>query len=230
MGISAGLGVDALRAGVVTSSTRPTSPYEGQVIYETDTNRVLVWDASAWVAPNSTTANPPGLEKITPTISSAGGTAASVSGGVVSIGNGNTSVTVTAFSADYENYVVVMNRVLASSGNPGAYMTIGNAATAYYSVTAYWAYDNSGDGTAKRNNSTEWNTGYFGANHYSAQFTIYGPFVALRTAISGSAAGDLYESVTNGMLANNNSYTSFTIAPSSGSFTGGTIRVYVYRN
>ena len=35
--------------GVVTSTTRPASPYEGQVIYETDTNRVLVWDASAWL-------------------------------------------------------------------------------------------------------------------------------------------------------------------------------------
>lgn len=35
--------------GVVTSTTRPATPYEGQVIYETDTNRVLVYDASAWV-------------------------------------------------------------------------------------------------------------------------------------------------------------------------------------
>jgi hypothetical protein len=35
--------------GVCTSSTRPTSPYEGQVIYETDTDRVLVWSGAAWV-------------------------------------------------------------------------------------------------------------------------------------------------------------------------------------
>ena len=38
-----------LRPGICTSSTRPTTPYEGQVIYETDTDRVLVWDASSWV-------------------------------------------------------------------------------------------------------------------------------------------------------------------------------------
>jgi hypothetical protein len=31
-----------------TSSTRPSSPDEGMCIYETDTDRVLVWDASAW--------------------------------------------------------------------------------------------------------------------------------------------------------------------------------------
>lgn len=38
-----------LRPGVVTSTTRPTNPYEGQVIYETDTDKVLVWNNSAWL-------------------------------------------------------------------------------------------------------------------------------------------------------------------------------------
>lgn len=37
-----------LRTGVCTSTTRPSAPYEGQVIYETDTDKLLVWDASAW--------------------------------------------------------------------------------------------------------------------------------------------------------------------------------------
>lgn len=37
------------RPGVCTSTTRPTAPYEGQLIYETDTDKVLVWDGSAWV-------------------------------------------------------------------------------------------------------------------------------------------------------------------------------------
>ena len=36
---------------VVSSSTRPTgsSLYEGRVIYETDTDRLLVWNGSAWI-------------------------------------------------------------------------------------------------------------------------------------------------------------------------------------
>jgi hypothetical protein len=38
-----------LRPGVCTSSTRPTAPYEGQMIYETDTNNSLVYNGSAWV-------------------------------------------------------------------------------------------------------------------------------------------------------------------------------------
>jgi len=36
---------------ICTSTTRPASPFEGQTIYETDTDRKLVWNASAWVAP-----------------------------------------------------------------------------------------------------------------------------------------------------------------------------------
>lgn len=34
--------------GVCTSTTRPASPFEGQVIYETDTDKVLVYNGSAW--------------------------------------------------------------------------------------------------------------------------------------------------------------------------------------
>ena len=38
---------------ICTSSTRPASPFEGQKIYETDTNRELTYDSSAWVQTNS---------------------------------------------------------------------------------------------------------------------------------------------------------------------------------
>lgn len=37
-----------LRPGVCTSTTRPTAPYEGQMIYETDTDMVAIWNGSAW--------------------------------------------------------------------------------------------------------------------------------------------------------------------------------------
>jgi len=37
-----------LRPGVCTSSTRPSNPFTGQIIYETDTGYLRVWDGSAW--------------------------------------------------------------------------------------------------------------------------------------------------------------------------------------
>ena len=36
------------RPGVCTSSTRPTAPYDGQQIYETDTDMLAIWNGSAW--------------------------------------------------------------------------------------------------------------------------------------------------------------------------------------
>ena len=39
---------NGLRSGVCTSSTRPIAPYEGQMIYETDTDMVAIWNGSAW--------------------------------------------------------------------------------------------------------------------------------------------------------------------------------------
>ena len=37
-----------LRPGVCTSSTRPTAPYEGQMIYTTDLDTLEIWTGSAW--------------------------------------------------------------------------------------------------------------------------------------------------------------------------------------
>jgi len=37
-----------LRPGVCTSSTRPTAPYEGQMIFETDTDMLSIWNGTSW--------------------------------------------------------------------------------------------------------------------------------------------------------------------------------------
>lgn len=37
-----------LKPGVCTSTTRPTNPYTGQIIYETDTGYLRVWDGANW--------------------------------------------------------------------------------------------------------------------------------------------------------------------------------------
>jgi hypothetical protein len=39
-----------IRPGVCTSTTRPASPFEGQAIFETDTDRYLIWNGAAWSA------------------------------------------------------------------------------------------------------------------------------------------------------------------------------------
>jgi hypothetical protein len=49
MAIDSALGRLGAKAGVCTSSTRPVNPFEGQIIYESDTNRTLIYDNSAWL-------------------------------------------------------------------------------------------------------------------------------------------------------------------------------------
>ena len=57
-----------LRPGVCTSTTRPTAPYEGQMIYETDTDLVLVWDNAAWLYSATPQTTEPGARQTwTPT-------------------------------------------------------------------------------------------------------------------------------------------------------------------
>ena len=51
MGISQQIGASSLiKPGVIdNTAARPASPYEGQVIFQKDTNELLVFDGSAWV-------------------------------------------------------------------------------------------------------------------------------------------------------------------------------------
>ena len=55
MPLSSVVGAQSIvKPGVCTSSTRPASPYDGQVIYETDTDRVLAYDGANWYPPSNT--------------------------------------------------------------------------------------------------------------------------------------------------------------------------------
>ena len=38
-----------IQPGVCTSTTRPASPFEGQHIYETDTDKTFFWNGSSWI-------------------------------------------------------------------------------------------------------------------------------------------------------------------------------------
>ena len=49
MPLSSVVGAQSIvKPGVCTSSTRPASPYEGQMIYETDTDILAIWNGTAW--------------------------------------------------------------------------------------------------------------------------------------------------------------------------------------
>jgi hypothetical protein len=50
MPLSSVVGAQSIvKPGVCTSSTKPASPYDGQVIYMTDVDQTAVWDGSNWI-------------------------------------------------------------------------------------------------------------------------------------------------------------------------------------
>ena len=69
------------RPGICTSTTRPTAPYIGQQIYETNTNLQYVWSGSAWVqyGPNGAT-GPAGAQGLVGATGLTGAVGASVAG------------------------------------------------------------------------------------------------------------------------------------------------------
>jgi hypothetical protein len=221
--------------GVCTSTTRPASPFQGQSIYETDTDRVLVWNNFAWVSPNSKTANPAGLELVTNcTATFAGGTAGSVSNGVVTIGSANTSVTVAnAFSASYDNYKIVISGG-TSSANGLLRILLSGITTGYYASTAGANYSNGAYASIFQNNASLWNAV---GNHYLNESVmnvfLFSPFLTKKKWITAHhVTFNSFNSYgqTVGECTGTTSVTGFQISPTSGSLTGSTIRVYGYRN
>jgi len=107
-----------IKPGVCTSTTRPSVPFEGQLIYETDTDRLAVYTGTTWSYMTGSAA-PPGLIYLT---SATFTTASSV------------SLPANTFTSTYLNYRVFIN-ISASSTNQtlsmrvnasGAAQTLGN--------------------------------------------------------------------------------------------------------
>jgi hypothetical protein len=152
------------------------------------------------------------------------------------IGTGVSSVTVTdAFSATFDHYRVIV-QINTSSSSPYIGMTIGSSTSGYYggrSATTYaGAFSGAGDNSASKFSYLA--AGYAGSPlQFSAD--IRAPFIATETQIfssyvdsnatSGASAGTY-----SGFLNNSTSHSYFTIAPSTGTITGGTVRVYGYNN
>lgn len=203
--------------GVCTSTTRPASPFQGQCIFETDTNRLLVWSGTAWTMPNQTTTNPEALELIK----------------VQTVGAAVSSVTVSdAFSALYDNY-----KIMYSGGTQSAssdiWIQIGGSTTGYYNVLAYALVTGTLTGAMTNNNFSyfPWIGGGSAGQASHVNVEVMNPFLPMYTKIrNGSYQNDLNYGTCQGEHRIATSYSSFVLGPGTGTMTGGTIRVYGYRN
>jgi hypothetical protein len=229
-----------LRPGICTSTTRPTTPYEGQVIYETDTDRVLVWDNAAWVDPSTGKTGRSGLVKITP--SSVSGTGATIqSNGSVKVASGGIDVTISGiFSSSFENYEIVVSNWQADSVRAllfGLRNSGGTSVTGYYTSTSYGVgfYNGTGNMVAVGTpNSASANTDALTSSttQSGAKWTFFQPFLAKTTGYTGFVI-DARTSGNgrHGFSGFHNvatSYTDLVIGQSAGTITSMTVEIYGY--
>ena len=150
------------------------------------------------------------------------------------IGAGVSSVPVTgAFSADYDRYKITVTGGVAST-TIDLRLTLGSAITGYFGFLSYGNYNTNTVQGFGQNNTASW--GYAGTGStdtLSANFELDNPFNTKRTIITAQNAVPVATtgagSVFAGFLNDNTSYTAFTLTAGA-SFSGGTIRVYGYKN
>ena len=150
------------------------------------------------------------------------------------IGSGVASVTVTgAFSATYDNYLITVNGGVASGD--GSMTLILGSTTANYRYSAIYQSFAAGTVTGLSSNSTN---NWLGAVQNSTetnngQIFVSDPFAAKNTTATWSGIRTNSNGQTlqgRGALADTTSYTAFTLTTSSGTVTGGSVRVYGYIN
>lgn len=173
-----------------------------------------------------------GLFKVIPT-GAIGGTV--TSDGDVSVNSAVGSVTVQgAFSALYDNYLISYSGGKGSTGHVhGIQLQTSGGVTssaAYYGGFATYSYANAPTG-AGFSNSTAFAYCGGGESTWSAIWaTLIDPFKAEFTKGSYPVYYGSYAGQVAAVHALATSYSNFVVTPSVGTMTGGTIRIYGYRN
>lgn len=186
---------------------------EGQFAYLEDTNTTQYYDGAAWQPVGVA----PGLVFIKSQV----------------IGTTVGSVTVSdAFSATYDNYRIIVSDGLSSAATCNLALTLGATTTGYYWGHNGRTFANADDNVGAANQGS-WRAGNGSPKALNMKVDVLLPFLSKETNFSGQ-----YQITTTtgssinvgGFLDNTTSYTAFTITPSTGTLTGGTIRVYGYAN
>jgi hypothetical protein len=201
--------------------------------------KAFVYDGTNWVdiAQSTTdlsayqTVDRTGLNVVVPTGATNGTVSAN---GAVTIGSAVSSVTVSgAFSATYDNYLIILSGGVGSTAT-GINLTLGATATGYYRGGNYTSYATTTVTGVAGNNVTNWQSiGVASTTSLDARVELYDPFLEKNTKMRGSYASALTTGeslVQQGFLNNTTSYTDFTFTKASGTLTGGTIRIYGYNN
>lgn len=224
-----------LRPGVCVSTARPATPFDGQVIYETDTNRALVWDGSAWVYLATANAFPVGMLVAVPSTVSATGAGSSASvdaNGKVTFSTAATLSVNGCFSSTFTNYRIVCDFDVSTNNDIDMRLRVGgtdNSTSNSYSHQFIYANGTTITGNRVTGTSMRVSGGNTTATN-GISVDIYRPFLADTTAYCSNNANPtssaFFLSFT-GTHNQNTSYDGFSLICTTGNFTGS-ITVYGY--
>jgi hypothetical protein len=151
------------------------------------------------------------------------------------IGSAVSTVTVTsAFSSDYDNYFVTVSGGVASQDN-NLTIQLGSTNTGYYQWQTYGVYSSATVNGDAVNNGSSFTVGRGNANTLQAAAWLMGPNLAKRTVcfaqrIGAATTSTITFSTVGAFQDTDTQYTAFTLGTNAGTMTGGTIRVYGFRN
>ena len=145
------------------------------------------------------------------------------------VGTAVSSVTVSsAFSSTYDNYRIIYT---GGTGTGTVNMTLGASITTYSNSLIYSStYATPTPAGIGSNNGAHWQyVGYCDANLCHVGLDVFSPNLAKYTTFGNcSYSANTNAGNNSGIHATATAYTSFTFIPA-GTFTGGTITVYGYR-
>jgi len=186
---------------------------EGQLAYIEASDVVQYYDGTSWatVGPSADS----GLTLISST----------------TIGSAVSSVTVSdAFSATYDAYKIVITGGASSAANPNLRLSLGATTSGYAMQYVYGAYNNTPLGAGSSSQASWLFAGEGSSSTLSMNVELLNPFLTELTFMGGFGHSSSGGGAFGGYLDNTTSYTAFTVTPSTGTITGGTIRVYGYKN
>ena len=228
MGITQQIGASSIiKPGVIdNTAARPASPYEGQVIFQKDTDQLLVWNGTAWVIPNSPAQNPGGLELVTVQSFTSASSASPVD-----VSN--------CFTSTYDNYKIILTYTgTASDYTSFQFRNSGGAvSSSFYRGQVTRSYGTTVDAVSSYNASAYQTFAYsYGSNtiYSTTSCDIVSPNLNTPTAATMQFYCDNATSSVNFVMNGGFMYaaqavmTGFRVYPGSGNITGS-VSVYGYR-
>ena len=211
-----------LRPGVCLSSSRPTVPFEGQMIYETDTDLTYIYGGSAW-------------QQVS------GGTAVGNSG-LVYVTSQTLSSTATnivgCFSATYDTYLILGQSMGASSAPDLIGYRMLSGTTPLITSSYYTAMNGISSAGVANTIAFTSNVGFTGrtmaagTDQSAFSFTMDNPFKTRKTFAFGTSTSNgatYYGWAGSTNVDNTVSYDGIQILSNSGYTITGTVTIYGYR-